>query len=108
MLYSPADRKSENTGGGSVEVHTALTPLKPWIFFAAHRRLSVNGNISCSLQVLILRSHYIFLKCGICILKLSMMSELERYHDRVNPVWVLSMNLLRISRKVICACRPFY
>ncbi|KAG0579545.1 hypothetical protein KC19_4G105700 [Ceratodon purpureus] len=42
VLYSPADRKSENSGGGSIEVHIALTPLKPWIFFAAHRRLSVN------------------------------------------------------------------
>lgn len=42
VLYSPSDRKSENSGGGSIEVHVALTPLKPWIFFAAHRRLSVN------------------------------------------------------------------
>lgn len=43
VLYSPPDRKSDNTGGGTIEVHIALTPLKPWIFFAAHRRLSVNG-----------------------------------------------------------------
>lgn len=43
VLYSPPDRKSDNTGGGTIEVHIALTPLKPWIFFAAHRRMSVNG-----------------------------------------------------------------
>lgn len=43
VLYSPPDRKSDNSGGGTIEVHIALTPLKPWIFFAAHRRLSVNG-----------------------------------------------------------------
>ena len=43
VLYSPSARKSENAGGGSIEVHIALTPLKPWIFFAGHKRLSVNG-----------------------------------------------------------------
>ncbi|XP_024381335.1 uncharacterized protein [Physcomitrium patens] len=42
ILYSPADRKSDNANGGSIEVHIALTPLKSWIFFVAHRRLSVN------------------------------------------------------------------
>lgn len=62
VLYSPADRKSENAGGGSIEVHTALTPLKPWIFFAAHRRLSVNGNVTCALQVFMLRSHCFFVE----------------------------------------------
>lgn len=51
VLYSPSDRKSENSGGGSIEVHVALTPLKPWIFFAAHRRLSVNGKINSALQL---------------------------------------------------------
>jgi hypothetical protein len=48
VLYSPSARKSENVGG-SIEVHIALTPLKPWIFFAGHRRLSVNGRLSSAL-----------------------------------------------------------
>jgi hypothetical protein len=43
VLYSPVDKKIEKAAGGSVEVHLALTPLRPWLFFGAHRRLSVNG-----------------------------------------------------------------
>uniref|UniRef100_A0A7I4AE56 NPH3 domain-containing protein n=1 Tax=Physcomitrium patens TaxID=3218 RepID=A0A7I4AE56_PHYPA len=42
ILYPSADRKSENANGGFSEVHIALTPVKPWLFFVAHRRLSVS------------------------------------------------------------------
>ncbi|KAL2621606.1 hypothetical protein R1flu_001811 [Riccia fluitans] len=42
VLYSPGDKKSTKTPGGSVEVHIALTPLRPWLFFGAHHRMSVN------------------------------------------------------------------
>ncbi|KAG6551052.1 hypothetical protein Mapa_007285 [Marchantia paleacea] len=42
VLYSPGDKKSSKVPGGSVEVHIALTPLRPWLFFGAHLRMSVN------------------------------------------------------------------
>ncbi|GBG58839.1 hypothetical protein CBR_g239 [Chara braunii] len=38
ILYSPDGRKVEKP----LTVHIALTPLKPWIFFAAHKRTTVN------------------------------------------------------------------
>lgn len=39
VLYSTPDRRGMGT---NVEVHMALTPLRPWLFFGAHRRTSVN------------------------------------------------------------------
>eukprot|EP00897_Mesotaenium_endlicherianum_P010465 jgi/Mesen1/9447/ME000626S08698 len=38
ILYSPTDKKADKP----VEVHIALTPLRQWLFFAAHRRSIVN------------------------------------------------------------------
>lgn len=46
VLYSPAsaDRKQDRpASGAAVQAHIALTPMKPWLFFAAHMRSSVNG-----------------------------------------------------------------
>ncbi|KAL3680721.1 hypothetical protein R1sor_023677 [Riccia sorocarpa] len=48
VLYSPGDKKAKITGG-SVEVHIALTPLRPWLFFGAHHRMSVNADNSIKL-----------------------------------------------------------
>eukprot|EP00249_Psilotum_nudum_P034386 c53380_g1_i1 orf=3-1235(-) len=41
VLYSP-EKKTDRAAGVTVEVHIALTPLQPWLFFGAHGRLSVN------------------------------------------------------------------
>ncbi|KAJ7550942.1 hypothetical protein O6H91_07G125900 [Diphasiastrum complanatum] len=41
VLYSP-ERKTDKIVGSGMEVHIALTPLRPWLFFGAHRHMSVN------------------------------------------------------------------
>ncbi|GBG72188.1 hypothetical protein CBR_g11121 [Chara braunii] len=38
ILYSPDGKKVDKP----VTVHIALTPLRPWLFFAAHKRTTVN------------------------------------------------------------------
>lgn len=51
VLYSPGDKKAKALPGGSVEVHIALTPLRPWLFFGAHYRMSVNGKVDLCTNV---------------------------------------------------------
>ncbi|KAH7331173.1 hypothetical protein KP509_20G018600 [Ceratopteris richardii] len=41
VLHSP-DKKTDKLAGINVEVHIALTPLHPWLFFGAHRQMIVN------------------------------------------------------------------
>ena len=43
VLHSP-EKKSDKLIGASIEVHIALTPLQPWLFFGYHRQMVVNGN----------------------------------------------------------------
>lgn len=41
VLHSP-EKKSDKLAGVTVEIHIALTPLQPWLFFGAHRQMIVN------------------------------------------------------------------
>ncbi|MCO5598491.1 hypothetical protein L7F22_052588 [Adiantum nelumboides] len=41
VLHSP-EKKTDKLAGINVEVHIALTPLHPWLFFGAHRQMVVN------------------------------------------------------------------
>lgn len=41
VLHSP-EKKSDRLAGVTVEVHIALTPLQPLLFFGAHRQMIVN------------------------------------------------------------------
>ena len=43
VLHSP-EKKSDKLIGASIEVHIALTPFQPWLFFGYHRQMVVNGN----------------------------------------------------------------
>jgi type IV secretory pathway TrbD component len=66
VLHS-LEKKSDKLAGVSIEVHIALTPLQPWLFFGAHRQMIVNGNYiqSFSINVKYLMSSFwlIELKC---------------------------------------------
>ncbi|KAI5057844.1 hypothetical protein GOP47_0027859 [Adiantum capillus-veneris] len=41
VLHSP-EKKTDKLAGVNIEVHIALTPLHPWLFFGAHRQMVVN------------------------------------------------------------------
>ena len=50
VLHSPEKRMEQISSG--TEVHLALTPLQPVVFFGFHRRMSVTGLMLFSIAII--------------------------------------------------------